>query len=150
MSDANKKLVRQVAEEIWNSGNVQKVNDLFAKQCVCHDPAFPDPVRGTEAYKNFVNALRTGFPDFRVKIDDLIAEGDRVACHYTLSGTNSGDLKYGNVNAPATRKKAAWTGVTIFHCKDGKCVEQYIYSDTDNMRRQLGLSSEAPTKGMHA
>lgn len=151
MSETNKKLVRQIAEEIWNKGNLQVVNELFAKQCVCHDPAFhSEPLRGADAYKNFVTAIRAGFPDLRVRIDDLIAEGDKVACRYTVSGTNSGELHYGSVNTPATGKKAAWSGIVILQCKDGKCAEEYVYGDTDGMRRQLGLVSEAPRKGMHA
>lgn len=150
MSDANKKLIRQIVEDIWNKGNVQLVNELFSKECVFHDQAFSEPIRGIEAYKNLVTAFRAGFPDLRLRIDDLIAEGDGVACRYTASGTNSGELKFGNLTTPATRKRAEWTGVTIVSCKDGKCVEEYIYGDSVSFRQQLGLTSETPSRKMHA
>jgi predicted SnoaL-like aldol condensation-catalyzing enzyme len=85
---ANARLVRQVIEEIWNGGDLDLADHLFAADYINHGGLIPDLVRGPEAIKISVVMSRTAFPSFRVAIVDLLAEGSIVALHWVAHGTS--------------------------------------------------------------
>jgi predicted ester cyclase len=74
-------------------------------------------------------------PDIHVTIEDMIAEGDRLACRWECSGTHQVDF----FGIPATGKKATWTGVTIYRFDSGKIVEAWWAEDALGMLQQLGI-----------
>jgi predicted SnoaL-like aldol condensation-catalyzing enzyme len=78
----NARLVRQVIEEIWNAGDLDLADRLFAPDYINHGGLIPDLVRGPEAIKISVVMCRTAFPSFRVAIVDLLAQGSMVALHW--------------------------------------------------------------------
>ena len=55
-----------------------------------HGPG-AEPIGGVDAYRPRVETYLTAFPDFRVIEEDIVAEGESVACRYTVTGTHSGD-----------------------------------------------------------
>ena len=59
-------------------GNLAIADEIFGADFVNHDPNNPEVIN-LESYKGYVAAVRTGFPDFHVTTEDLIAEGDKVA-----------------------------------------------------------------------
>src|SRR6187200_3449772 len=81
-TDANKQAVRRIYDEAVNAGRTAVLADLIA-------PEFtgPDGARGPAAFGANVDALRAGFPDIRFTIEDVVAEGDRVAVRWTWKGT---------------------------------------------------------------
>src|SRR5688500_18615410 len=78
----NAQLVRQVIEEIWNGGNLDLADQVFAPEYVNHGGLIPDLVRGPEAIKVSVALYRLAFPEFRVAVVDLLAQGQMVALHW--------------------------------------------------------------------
>jgi predicted ester cyclase len=77
MSEENKALARRYLEEVWDKGNVDLIDELFTTDFVRHGPpAVEGEVRGPEGFKGLVSTYHAGFPDFRVTIDDMIAEGE--------------------------------------------------------------------------
>ncbi len=134
MSEENIATVRRLIEEVCNKGNLSLVNELIADEGVLHDPQIP-PVHGTEGYKQFVSMYRSAFPDLHLTIEDLIAEGDKVVCRWTASGTQRGDLP----DIPATGKQSTVTGIFISHTSDGKFVESWVNWDTLGMLQNLGV-----------
>ena len=92
MSEVNKTIVRRLFEEVWNKGNLSVADELFAPNYDHHDPSTPDFGRGPESEKKRATLYRTAFPDLRLTIEDIIAEGDAVMARWSCRGTHNGDL----------------------------------------------------------
>ena len=92
MSDEekNKALVREFLGEAWGKGNMAAVDEFMAADYVEH-PRPSNLQAGTEGLKQLIGAYRTAFPDLKMTIDDIFAEGDRVAFRWHVSGTHLGD-----------------------------------------------------------
>lgn len=134
MSTEDNKSMVDRAEELWNTGNMAIADEIYAKDFVNHDPGAPD-VHDLETYKGFIGAVRAGMPDFRVTMEDMIAEGDKVAGRWTASGTHEAEL----VGIPPTGKQAFWTGMTIYRFSGGKIVEAWWSRDMLSLLMQLGV-----------
>ena len=91
---------------------------------------------GAAGFKLFVTALRAAFPDFQYTVDDVIAEGDKVAVRLSVRGTQKGEL----MGVPPTGKTITFGGVNIMRMVNGKVVEEWIYRDTVGMMRQWRLN----------
>ena len=92
MSENNKELIRQFVE-VGNSGDLEAFDDILAPDFVRHCQATPEViVNSCEDFKKFVRETTTTFPDQRVVMDTLVAEGDRVAFLGTFSGTQDGQM----------------------------------------------------------
>lgn len=68
-------------------------------------------------------------------IEDMVAEEEKLASRYTVSGTFQNDF----FGIPATGKKATWTGINIYRFASGKKVEAWWNKDTLTMLQQLGV-----------
>ena len=86
----NASIVRRWFAE-YNRGNLAVAGELVAADIINHD-APPDLPPGREGYLRYIADVRAGLPDLRVTIEDLLADGDRVAVRLTLRGTHRGDL----------------------------------------------------------
>ena len=91
MSEQNKATVRRVIEEGFGKGNVDFFDEVLAEDYVGYGGA-PEPLRGPEAVKQFVMMYRSAFPDMETRVDEIVAEGDTVACRWSARGTHQGDL----------------------------------------------------------
>jgi len=79
-TEQNKTLVRRYWEEVWNNGNLAVVDELIATDFDGHPlTGEPDFGRGLAGQKQLVGMYRTAFPDLHMTIEDLTAEGDRIA-----------------------------------------------------------------------
>ena len=133
MSEANKALVRRFYEEVLERGNLALVDELFASNYVYHEPAVGE-VKGPEGIKQLAAMYRTAFPDLRMTIEDLVAEGDKVVSRWTGRGTHRGEL----MGVAPTGKEMTVTGVVISRIIGGKFVEDWENYDTLGMMQQLG------------
>jgi steroid delta-isomerase-like uncharacterized protein len=123
------------SKEMWNTGNLNIVDEIYAKNFVNHYP-FDPSVRDLDSFKKFVTECRKGMPNLSVTIEDMIAEGDKLACRWVCSGTHEVDF----FGIAATGKKATWTGVTIYRFdSSGKIVEAWWSEDALGMLQQLGV-----------
>lgn len=86
-------LVRRAVEEIWNRGDLDVADTLFAADYINHAGLIPDLVRGPEAIKISVAFYRTAFPDLQITIDELTTKRDAVLLRWTArSKTAQGTL----------------------------------------------------------
>jgi steroid delta-isomerase-like uncharacterized protein len=138
MSDANKNVVRRLFEEVWSKGNLSVADELFAPSYTHHDPSTPDVGRGPESEKLRATLYRTAFPDLRLTIEVLIAEGETVMARWSCRGTHKGDL--GGI-AP-TGKQFTISGISIARFASGKMVEGWINWDALGLMQQLGVVPE--------
>lgn len=135
MSDENKALARRVAEEIFNNGDLEVADELYASDYVLHDPSLPEDLHGPEGIKQYAAMNLGAFPDARVTIEDQVAEGDRVASRWTATGTHTGEL----MGIPPTGNRVTITGVTINRIVGGRIAEDWYQGDDLGMLRQLGV-----------
>jgi steroid delta-isomerase-like uncharacterized protein len=132
----NKQVIRRAYDEVYNKGNLAKVDELISRDFVVHLSG--DGVHGPEALKGYVTSLREAFPDLEMTIDDQIADGDKVVTRWTARGTHTGSFQ----GLPPTGKRAAFTGVDIDRFVDGKAVECWTNTDELGLMQQLGAIPE--------
>jgi len=134
-TEQNKSIVRRWIEEGWNKGNVSVIDQFYTPNVVQHDPGSPAPVTSSAALKQYVGVFLTAIPDLHFEIDDLIAEGDKVAWRFTSRGTQTGPL----LNLPPTGKSSIVTGMVFFRLTDGKIAEVWVNIDNLGLLQQLGV-----------
>jgi steroid delta-isomerase-like uncharacterized protein len=135
MSEGNKNIVRRLVEEVWNKGNLHVADELFAPSYTHHDASTPDVGRGPESEKKRATLYRTAFPDFRLTIEDIIAEGEIVTARWSCRGTHKGDLS----GIAPTGKPFTISGVSIARFANGKMVEAWVNWDALGLMQQLGV-----------
>jgi len=138
MSEGNKNTVRRLFEEVWNKGNLQVTDDLFTPNYSHHDSSTLDVGRGPESEKKRATLYRTAFPDLRLTVEDIIAEGETVVARWSCRGTHKGDL---NGIAP-TGKHVNLTGISIARFTNGKMSEGFVNWDALSLMQQLGVVPE--------
>jgi predicted ester cyclase len=133
----NKTIVRRLLEEPW-TGNLGIIDEYVDAGYVGYDPSQPEPLRGPQALKEFVQTYLSAFSDGRITADHQFAEGDMVATRWTGKGTHDGEL----MGIAPTRKQVTVPGITISKVKDGKVVEEWSNWATLSMLQQLGAVPE--------
>ena len=132
--EANKRLVVRFYEELWNRGNYEAADDLVAADYVRHDLRPGDAPPGPAGQTAVAQRFRTAFPDVRLEVEALIAEGDMVVARWIMSGTHSGP--WGDV--PATGRRVRFAGANFFRIADGKIAEIWNLRDDLGLREQVG------------
>jgi steroid delta-isomerase-like uncharacterized protein len=108
------------------------MDELFAADFVDHNPAVLS--HDLEGTKQLFSMYLDAFPDVQITVDDLIAEGDRVAARFTGQGTHKGPF----MGLPPTGKPFTLTAIDILRIVDGKIVEHWGEADTLGLLQQLG------------
>jgi predicted SnoaL-like aldol condensation-catalyzing enzyme len=127
----NARLVRQVIEEIWNDGDLELADRLFAPDYVNHGGLIPDLVRGPEAIKVSVAVYRLAFPEFRVAVVDVLAQGQTVALRWTAHRTPGHD---GGSDTP-DRDPDTLRGMTFGRLAGDQIVESWTCWETEGAER---------------
>ena len=91
MEEENKAVVRRVIEGFLNSGDPGVANELFSPDYRDNTPSNPG-MGGLENIKRSVADWQRAFPDTVNAVEDLLAEGDRVAARWVTRGTHRGEL----------------------------------------------------------
>lgn len=97
---------------------------------------------GPDGSRKYSESWANGFPDGRITIDDIFADGDRVVIEFTGRGTHTGTLETSMGAIPATGRSLTIKLCDVVELKDGKVQEQRTYFDTGSMMAQLGLAAE--------
>jgi predicted ester cyclase len=132
-TEDGKKIVRQLLEEPWK-GNLDVIDKFIDAKYIGYDPSAPEPLRGPQGFKDFVQLYLSAFSDGRITVDEQIADGDFVATRWTGRGTHDGDL----MGIAPTRKQVTVSGITFSKLKNGKVFEEWSNWDTLGMLQQIG------------
>ena len=135
MSAENKALVARWFEEVWNKRRPEAIDEMFAPNGIVHGLG-PDSY-GADGFKAFHATFLEAFPNLQVTMDDMVAEGDRVAYRFTASVVHGG----GSLGFAATNKPARFAGMGIARVQNGKIVEGWNVLDQLGMMTQLGVVS---------
>jgi steroid delta-isomerase-like uncharacterized protein len=134
MSEQNKAVVRRWLEEAFNQGKVQVLDEICADDYVEYDPAYPGGQLRRDGVKQAIPIYRSAFPDIRFVIEDMIAEGDKVAVYWTMTATNLGAFR----GIPPTGKRAEAEGMTLVRLRNGKSIEARSCWDATGLRQRMG------------
>lgn len=132
---SNKSVVLRSEAELWSKGNLAVADELYSPMFVCHFIVGPE-WRGVQGIKDVVAQHRRSFPDWNERVDDIIAEGDRVVIRFTSTGTQEGEF----AGIAPTMKRVNIREVAIFRLADGKIIEQWGMPDLHGLLEQLKAS----------
>ena len=130
----------QDSREIWNEGNLDMVEELYAPDAVRHHVDIEESVVGVEALKEYITGLRTAYPDFTVEGEIVVARDGWSVSQWTVTGTNTGPTE----ELPPTGREIQISGATISQVVDGKTVEEWVYYNEAAVLEQLGFSFVPP------
>lgn len=121
--EQNKAIVRRLIDEVMNAGRLDVLDELYT------------PALATAA-RRWIAPFQTSFPDMRMEIVELVAEGDTVVGHFRCSGTHLGEWRG---HPPTGRRFTRIDEVGIFHIRDGRITRAWSLEDTLRRLEQLGL-----------
>ena len=130
----NKAVMHRVFEEVLSKGNLAIIPELIAPDYVFHSPLGVE-IKGPEGFKQNVIMYRTAFPDIQAKIIDIVAEGDKVAVRYSMTGTFKGEM----MGVAPTGKRLDTTGTVFIRFAGGKEIQASSNTDMLTWYRQLGI-----------
>ncbi len=140
----HKQQVRRAFTEAFNQGQVGVIDEVVADSAVDHQ--HPDEPSFGEHLKAVVGAMRTAFPDLHFEITEMIGEGDWVAVHSVMTGTNTGELRrplplppQAPPVVPPTGRPVRVAHMHLIRFQDGRNTDLYHVMDTMTMAGQLGL-----------
>ncbi|MGD2246348.1 MAG: ester cyclase [Candidatus Aminicenantes bacterium] len=133
-TEENKALVRRYAEEAFGKGSVAVSDELLSSDYV-HHTLLPGITPDREGRKQLVSMLHAAFPDIRLTLEDMVAEGDKVAVRWTCSALHKGEY----MGIAPTGKQVTWTGMSLHRVEGGKIVESWDEVDNLGMMQQFGV-----------
>src|SRR5262245_13167448 len=112
---ANKDLVRRYYEALWNRWDFALADELIAESIEFRG-SLGTSVHGREGFKEYMRSVRAAFPDFHNRIEELIAENDRVAARLTYTGTHLGEV----LGIVPTGRRVSYAGVALFRVVENR------------------------------
>ena len=135
MSAENNKAIARRFIQVWGDGNLDVIDELAAPSLVVRYPVIPQVIHSSREFRHVIAGFRSAFPDSALRVEEEIAEGEKVAVRWTFTGTHKGSF----MGIPATGKKVTWTGITIYRIVDGRVVEERGEEDFVGFLREVGL-----------
>jgi steroid delta-isomerase-like uncharacterized protein len=130
--ERNKAIAQRTFREVLSEGHFERAGELYAPDFVNHglhrDASLAEDQAAARGWKQ-------AFPDLSYSLEKMVAEGDTVAVLWVGRGTNSGE---GN-GLPATGRKGAVRGITLWRIVDGKIHDEWTEFDSAQIALQLGL-----------
>ena len=116
----NKAVVRKLYEASFNTGNFDLAKELLSEEFIA-----PNGQKGSTQLFDQIKALRTGFPDIKWTVEDLVAEADKVVIRSSWKGTHTGQFR----NYDITRKAITNSAMAIYQLKEGKIIRSWLETD---------------------
>ncbi len=125
MTETNKAIARRVYE-IVSMGDFERASEIVDQdapdnELLPHDP----PAKLIDTFKETFAEAREGFPDLSITVEDLMAEGDRVAARVVIRGTHRGEFQ----GIAPTGKRVEVKAMDMFRISNGKIVEHWGHAD---------------------
>jgi steroid delta-isomerase-like uncharacterized protein len=126
MTEANKAIARRVYE-IVSTGDFGRATEIMDQDAPDNE-LLPDdpPAKLIDTFKETFAEAREGFPDLSITVEDVMAEGDRVAARVTMRGTHRGEFQG---IAPTGKRMEEVRAIDMFRISNGKIVEHWGHAD---------------------
>jgi steroid delta-isomerase-like uncharacterized protein len=132
-SESNKLTMQRFVEFI-NTASEALADELISTNAIFHVPGSPEPMRGPAGYLAIIGMMRAGFPDIQWTLEEMVAEGDKVAARFIMRGTHQGTF----FGVPPTGKKITVQAMNIYRLSNGKFVEERGQPDMLGLLQQIG------------
>jgi steroid delta-isomerase-like uncharacterized protein len=120
--------------EFINTASEALAVELISPDAIFHVPGRHEPMRGPAGYLAIIQMMREGFPDIQWTLEEMIAEGDKVAARFTMRGTHLGTF----FGTPSTGKKIAVQAL-IYRLSRGQIIEETGQPDLLGLLQQIGV-----------
>jgi steroid delta-isomerase-like uncharacterized protein len=130
--ETHKDLVRRLVDEAQSRGNLAIVDELLTDDFVDHTP-FPGVPPTRDGVKMLFGYLRAAFPDLHVRIDEQVADSEKVVTRKTFAGTHRGEF----MGAPPTGRPVSWEVIDILTFRDGRIAEHRVILDRLGIQEQI-------------
>jgi predicted ester cyclase len=134
LAEDNKALVRRFVDEVQSGGNIDLIEEICSPEFVNHSAPLGLPA-DREGIKVVANMFRGAFPDSYFTVEDMIAEGDKVATHKKFHGTHRGEF----MGISPTGQRVSIELIDIVRIAGEKVVEHWSMGDNLGMMQQLGV-----------
>src|SRR5262245_6674523 len=134
MSEQNKQIARRFIAA-FEAADTAALDQLVADTIVDHS-APPGQSEGKQGLFGAVQMFRTGFPDLRISVDHVVAEGDFVVVRGMIRGTNKGSM----MGMPPTGQAASFAYMDRYRIENGRITDSWHVEDIAGMLRQLGVA----------
>jgi predicted ester cyclase len=128
-----REVVRKLADTFNDPQNRESSYFNFYDDSLIFHDFPPNLPANKEGFKQFIYLLWRAFPDIRIMFDDIIIEGNKVACRYNLTGTHKGEF----MDLRPTDKQFRLNGMTVFSFRDSRCIERWNLVDMMSLMEQL-------------
>jgi predicted ester cyclase len=136
-AEDNKALVRRFVDEVQSGGTTDLIDEICSPEFVNHS-APPGLPADREWIKIVTAMFRGAFPDSYFSVEDMVAEGDKVATRKTFHGTHEGEF----MGIPPSGRTVTMGLIDIVCISEGRVVEHWSMGDNLGMMRQLGVVSQ--------
>ena len=133
MIEQNRALAITWFTEVWDQANPDAIDKYFAADGHCYGFPEPDSVLTRDEYKALHAQFLAAFPGLRVQVEEVLAEGDRIAIRWVAHMTHTGDA----LGFAPTGKQVAMGGSSFCVCRDGKIVDGWNHMDFTKVLAQL-------------
>jgi len=133
--ETNKAVALRLANEVFSQGNLRTFDEIFADGYVNHTMPVPGVPGTKDGFKQLVLATRAAFPDVRVDVKDVVAEGDFAVFRDVVHATSRGEF----MGVPPNGKRIEWTEIHFLKIVGGRIVEHWANFDQVGILRQLGV-----------
>ncbi|MEO8246408.1 MAG: ester cyclase [Chloroflexota bacterium] len=131
-TERNTAAARRLVEEGFTSGDLSVCDELVAPDMLEHQRGL---LPGSEGLKETIGTLHRSFSDFRLDIEDMVADGDRIWIRAIGSGINTGSF----FGRPPTGCSFSITVFDQMRFRDGRIIEHWGSPDQLGLLQQLGL-----------
>ena len=139
MNEESNKIVMNRFLEFINTASESLARELISPNAIFHVPGNAEPMRGPAGYLAIIGMMRGGFPDIQWTLEEMVAEGDKVAARFTMRGTHRGTF----FGVPPTGNKIAVQAMNIYRLSRGQFVEEHGQPDMLGLLQQIGAAPAA-------
>ena len=134
MSAAAQAFIHRWFEEVWGNGNIDHIDEFMLPDGKCYDFPTPGSVIDREEFKSSVRGFRDTFSDIRLTVEDVFAEGDKVAARWSAVMSHTGD----GLGFEPTGETVTLAGISITHLREGKILAGWNAFDLTSTVANLG------------
>ncbi|GIE77452.1 hypothetical protein Aph02nite_34020 [Actinoplanes philippinensis] len=131
-ADANVTVVRTAFDKLQR-GDLDACADHLTEDFIVNLPGLPGPLHGRDIWRFGVQAMRDGFPDLRITVEDIFGAGDRVAVRLHFTGTHTGAFQ----DVPATHRHVTFTSIDIYRVDGALIAEEWVSPDMATLMRRI-------------
>lgn len=133
MTAGNNKQVMNRFLEFINTASEKLAEELISSKAIFYVPGSPEPMRGPAGYLAIIRMMRGGFPDIQWTLEEMVAEGDKVAARFTMRGTHRGTF----FGVPTTGKPIEVKAMNFYRFAEGQIIEEYGMPDMLELLQQI-------------